>query len=359
MTIIDRYIIKQFIQTLVYSILALYFIFIIVTLMENLDEFLDQGVDTIIIIKYYLYYFPEITKLMTPVSMLLATLFSVGRLASLNEVTAMKTGGQSLYRLMLPILLFGMALSFWQLYFNGWVVPPSIERKNEIERVYLKKKKTTNSIYNLYFRDTPTRNLSINYYNSDGKYGRNFAIEEFTNDDKPRLISRIEAANVKWDEDNNDWLLLNVLQKNFNDTLYSKSLDSLHLSLKIDHSQLVKLKKELEEMDFTELKQYIDLLEQGGKDVSKQLIEYNAELAFPFANFIIVLFGVPFASIKKKGGMAVQIAAALVVSFCYLIFTEISKTIALANNLDPLISGWLANLVFLVFSLIIVLRTKT
>lgn len=359
MTIIDRYIIKQFIQTLIYSILALYLIFIIVTLMENLDEFLDEGVDTLIIVEYYLYYFPEITKLMTPVSMLLATLFSVGRLASLNEVTAMKSGGQSLYRLMLPIIIFGMALSFWQLYFNGWVVPPSIERKNEIERVHLKKKRTSTSIYNLYFRDSPTRNLSINYYNSSGKYGRNFAIEEFESESKPRIIRRVEAANVKWNNVENKWLLLNGTERYFGDTLKARTFDSLFVELKIDHQRLIKLKKEIEEMDFTELKSYINLLAHGGKDVSKQLIEYNAEIAFPFANFIIVLFGVPFASIKKKGGMAVQIAAALVVSFCYLIFTEISKTIALANNLDPVLSGWLANIFFLLFSILIIFRTKT
>lgn len=359
MTIIDRYIIKQFIQTLVYSILALYFIFIIVTLMENLDEFLDQGVDTLIIIEYYLYYFPEITKLMTPVSMLLATLFSVGRLAGLNEVTAMKSGGQSLYRLMLPIIIFGFALSFWQLYFNGWIVPPSIERKNEIERVHLKKKKTSTNIYNLYFRDTPYRNLSLNYYNSEGKYGRNFAIEEFTHSEKPEIKSRIEAANVKWNDEKQKWMLLNGTRRSFEDSLRSSSFDTLFVKLKIDHNELIKLKKEIEEMDFSELKNYIDLLGQGGKDVSKQLIEFNAEIAFPFANFIIVLFGVPFASVKKKGGMAVQIAAALVVSFCYLIFTEISKTIALANNFDPIFSGWLANIVFFLFSLVIIFRTKT
>lgn len=359
MTIIDRYIIKQFILTLVYSIFALYIIFIVVSLMENLDEFLDQGVETMLIIEYYLYYFPEITKLLTPVSMLLATLFSVGRLANLNEVTAMKSGGQSLYRLMLPIILFGFILSGWQLYFNGWVVPPSIERKNEIERVHLKKNKKSSAIYNLYFRDSPTRNISINYYNGDRMYGRRFTIEEFQDSAKPILKHRIEASNVKWIDSLDSWLLLKGVQRDFHNQLNSRDFDTLFYDLNIDHQRLIKLKKEIEEMDFTELKEYIGLLEQGGKDVSKQLIEYYAELAFPFANFIIVLFGVPFASVKKKGGMAVQIAAALVVSFCYLIFTEISKTIGYSNDLDPIFAGWLANIVFFLFSVIIIFRTKT
>ena len=94
--------------------------------------------------------------------------------------------------------------------------------------------------------------------------------------------------------------------------------------MNINHEQLIKLKKDYDEMTFVELKEYIELLQLGGKDVSLQLINYHSELAFPFANIIIILFGVPFASIKRKGGMAVQIAAALVVSFMYLIFTKIS-----------------------------------
>lgn len=344
---------------MLFSIIALYFIFIVVTLMENLDEFLDQGVPTSIILEYYLYYFPEIIKLMTPVSMLLATLFSVGKLASLNEITAMKSGGQSLYRLMLPIVIFGFFLSWGQLYFNGWVVPPAFEKKTEIERVHLKKNRGSKSITNFYFRDSPSKNLSLQYYNSEGKYGRRITIDEFIGNDNPKLESRIEASNVKWLDAENKWLLQRGIKRSFGKDNSVKRFDSLKVSLNIDHERLIKLKKKTEEMTFAELKSYIDLLGAGGKDIRKQLIEYYAELAFPFANFVIILFGVPFASVRKKGGMAVQIAAALVVSFTYLIFTEVSKTIGYSTETNPIFIGWLANLVFLVFSLIIITRTKT
>jgi len=390
--IIDRYILKSMIATFVYAILALYIIFIIVTLMENLDDFLDNNVPIDIILKYYMYYFPEIIKLISPVALLLATLFSVGRLANLNEVTAMKTGGQSLYRMMIPILILSMLISVGQLYFNGWIVPSAIGQKIEIERVHLKKRKRrkSNSIYDIYLRESPSENISIKYYNTKGKYGRGLFLEEFSSKDQPRIIRSVEARNFRWDSAKSIWKFEKGIIRNFSKDslrleslrlesprleslrLESPRLESLRLgslglekfsnkefALNTTHQRLEGLQKEPEEMNFDELADYIESMELGGKDVRRMRIDYFGEYAFPFANFIIILFGVPFASVKRKGGMAVQIAASLVVSFTYLIFTAIGKTIAYSSPMPEQLVGWLANIIFFIFGIIVLLRTKT
>ena len=53
------------------------------------------------------------------------------------------------------------------------------------------------------------------------------------------------------------------------------------------------------------------------------------------------------------------IGAAMIIAFAYMIFTEVSKTMAFAFNLDPVLSGWVANLIFLVAGLITIMKTKT
>jgi len=45
----------------------------------------------------------------------------------------------------------------------------------------------------------------------------------------------------------------------------------------------------------------------------------------PFATFIVVLFGVPFASIRRRGGIGVQLGISLLVCFIYLIFMKVSE----------------------------------
>jgi lipopolysaccharide export system permease protein len=136
LNLIDKYIAKQFFLIFIFGIIALCTIFVVVNLLENLDKFLDKDASFMVIVKYYIYYLPEIIKLLTPVSTLIATLFTIGRLSTLNEITAMKSGGMSLYRLMVPLIIGGMAISFAQVYFNGWIVPAMNEKKRAIEQKY-------------------------------------------------------------------------------------------------------------------------------------------------------------------------------------------------------------------------------
>ena len=76
----DRYILRQFAQTFIFGLLAFIIIFIVVDLIENLDEFSDKNVGFGTIGLYYLYYVPEMIKLVAPIGMLLASLFTFTRL---------------------------------------------------------------------------------------------------------------------------------------------------------------------------------------------------------------------------------------------------------------------------------------
>lgn len=360
MNLIDRYILRQFIMTLAFAIVALSTIFLVVNLMESLDDFLDNDVSAGIIINYYINYLPEIIKILAPIATLLATLFTIGRLSTLNEIVAMKSGGLSLYRIMIPLSIVALIFSSAHLYFNGWIVPNSSEKKVAIEQEYLKKNKSGGPIYNLYFRDAPKKNVTIDYYNSDKKVGKDVAVEFYSESFKPRLIRRIEADSLKWDDSNHKWILVNGIERKFDDdSIIVDVFDKRTADLNIKHKQIVRLKKSVEEMTLDEFREHISTLKRGGKDVRKQLIQYYGEYAFPFSNFVVILFGVPFASVRKKGGIAVQIGAAMIISFTYLIFIQFSQTIGYIIDVEPWISAWFANIFFLILGIITIFNTKT
>lgn len=360
MTIIDRYIVRQFLMTLVFALLALCTIYLIVTLMENLDEFLDQDVSGEVIVEYYVHLFPEMLKFITPIAVLLSTLFTIGRMSTSNEVTALKSGGMSLYRLMAPLIVICFALSFVQLYFNGWIVPDANRVKEDIEVYYLKKGSKGGSVYNLYYRDSPMRNVVMRYYNGKTKTGSDIAVEQYSSELEPRLEERTEAEKIFWDSTSSRWMLINGIERKYRDnTIISERFDTLVANIHISHDQLMQLKRSPEEMNLDEFRDHISLMAQGGKDVRKLLIDYYAEYAFPFANIIVIFFGVPFASVRRKGGIAVQIGAAMVISFLYLLFTNISKAVGYGSDVDPVLAGWSANLIFFFAGLIVLWRTRT
>lgn len=359
MRILYKYAFKQFLGTYLFALIALCIIFIVVDLLEHLDAFIDNNAGLKIVISYYLNFLPEIIKIISPISMLLSTLFTVGRLSVNNEIIAMKSGGLSLHSFMLPFLVLSIIISLLNLYFNGWIVPESNKIKYSIEQRYLNIFKSGGPINNLYFRESPKRNLIIQFYDTEAKEAINVSIDEFTSENNPRLLKKYEARRMIWDSINEKWKLINVFERNFGYNLNIIRYDTFLLDLKIREKDILRFRLSVDEMNFTELREYLDLLEQGGKDVRKQEIEYYGSFAFPFANIIVVLFGVPFASVKRRGGIAVQIGVVMVISFFYLVFTKISQTIGLTTGLSPELVGWSANLIFLVLGIIVLFRTKT
>lgn len=360
MKILYRYIIKQFLLTLFFALFALCVIFIIVNLMESLEEFIDQKATIKVIVDYYLYYLPGIIKLIMPISVLMAILFSIGRMSTLNEIIAMKSGTMSLYRLMAPIVVICILLSFGQLYFNGWIVPKSNHYKFKIEQKYFLKQESGGPVYNLYFRDNPKQNVMIQYYDGDAKSGNFVVIEEFSSETKPRLKKRTEAQKLMWDSAVSGWKLFNAIVREYNgNKIMLRKYPVMETKMNISNKEIIDLKKSTEEMTFAEFGSYLKLLERGGKDVRNKMIDYYGNFAFPFANLIIVLFAVPFASIKKKGGLAIQISASMIVSFLYLLFTEVSKNIGYTTEMNPVLAGWFANIIFVIVGVVAIYKTRT
>jgi lipopolysaccharide export system permease protein len=209
-------------------------IFVVIDLMSNLDKFLDQNATIDVILRYYFYFMPEIIKMLTPIASLLSTLFTMGRMSTLNEITAMKSGGVSLYRIMLPFVTMAILISFAHLYFNGWVVPESNKLKHDISNKYFSTSNSNAPIYNLYFREGPTVNLLMQHYDSDIKSGSRIAIEYFTDENNPRLTRRIESNLILWDEVKQKWMMKQVIERIYT----GKNVNTIkHDSLEVQMSE--------------------------------------------------------------------------------------------------------------------------
>jgi lipopolysaccharide export system permease protein len=109
-------------------------------------------------------------------------------------------------------------------------------------------------------------------------------------------------------------------------------------------------------MDYPELKEFIESQRAAGQDVSRWMVDFHSKIAFPFASVIVVLFGVPFASIKRRSGLALEFGMCVAVTFLYLAFMKTSNVFGYNGDLNPLLTAWLANLIFLVLGLSNLLR---
>ena len=359
MKIIDRYLIRQFLQTVFFSLIAFILIFLVIDAIENLDDFIDQNVPWINILYYYFVFTPEIIKLITPVAVLFGALFTAGKVSTLSELTAIRASGVSLYRFMAPFVLTAMIISFISLYFGGYVVPMANKTKLYIEQTYLKKGLAFTG-NNIYFQDSKTRIVSISYFDSNLNWANRVSIQEFNPKNLTEMRSRIDAQKLEYDSSNGFWIAMQGVKRIFtNESESAKYFDSLKLSnLNFKPIDLTKKQEKPAEMNLGELSDLIDAQKKAGTNPIVAQIEYHSRFAFAMTSVIIVLFGLPISANKRKSGLAAQVGINILIAFVYLVFMKISQAFGKNGALDPVLTAWFANILFIVGTFITLPRMK-
>jgi lipopolysaccharide export system permease protein len=357
MMLIDKYLIKQFLLTILFALFTFLAIFIIVDLMEHIDEFIDNDISLPIVLKYYAVFLPQMIRYMTPISVLLAALFVTGKLSDMNEVTALKASGMSLYRYMAPFIITAIFISLISIYFGGYVTPIANKIKVGIERDYWNFG-AIRSGNNIFFQDSKTRIVTISSYNVNSEQANIVSIQDFSPNTITQMLSRIDAKKMKFDSSSASWTLYNVVQRDFTEfsetsTKYDEiEMDDLHFS----PQDVIKKQIKNEEMTLSELDELAKEQLFAGTNPKRVQIEYHSRIAFAFASIITILFGLPLSTNKRKGGLALQFGINLLITFTYLVFMSISQAFGKNGVMSPILTGWFANIVFFCAALLNIAR---
>lgn len=367
MRLLDRHVLSRFVRSILFALLAFSVIFILIDMVENLDDFIDQNVPTHIIGLYYVYFLPRIMGLMVPLAMLLAALFVVGKMSSTNELTVIKCSGVSLYRYMVPFVAMGVLVSVAMLGIDGYVVPRINAARLDLERTYLKKNLQAGGRYNLFFQDRDDRIVSMEYFDDANATARRVSVQRFRADDPTRMIERIDAAGMRWSEARGTWMLVDGLQRSFGDTLAGTlrrseqvaRFDSVDAGpLVITPAIILRMQQKPEEMELGDFRDYIERQRLAGSDINRLLVDYHGKIAFPFASLIVMFFGVPFASVKRRSGLSVQFGVSILICFAYLVSQKLSQVFGYNGAMPALLAAWLPNLAFLFAGIWVMLRVR-
>jgi lipopolysaccharide export system permease protein len=383
MRLLDQYISRKFLFNLIFALAAFASIFITVDLVEALSDYIDKKVPAMVIASYYFYYLPYIVVLTMPVAMLLASMFSVGQLSKYNEITAMKAAGQSLYRILLPLLAIAFLASGLMIIFAEKVVPVANQRKIEIKYHYIERvpQNLPARLSNLYFQESVGQNAAdqngktanavgsqvrrvfIGYYDEATKTAQKISIQNY---DGVFIVERIDALQMRWKEPGDGqqsgvWEILHGYRRRFEgerETAASR-FDTLAMpELSFTPKVLTKVQKDPEEMSYGELQKFIDEVARNGGNPERWLVDLYLKISFPLANFIIVLFGAPLAASKVRSSGAVGVALSLVICFLYFGTVKTSQSMGQNGTLDPLLAAWLGNLIFLVAGTVILVKAR-
>ena len=357
MTILDRYLIRKFLFNLFFSTIAFVVIFLVVDLIENADKFIDRDTGLAKVLLYYGYYIPYIISLTLPVSMLLACLFALGGMSQHNEIVAQKSAGISLYRIFMPLFGLALIISVLSGFFDEMVVPEANERRMDLYRYDIQHNPRNESTRrnNIFLQDSKNRKVSIAFFNGATNEALNVSLQYF---DGATLIRRVDAKKMRWIDQH--WVLFDAVERVFEDTI-EKVINYAEWApgdFEFKPENLLELQKQPEEMSYSELKVFIADMQRIGAVVRKWLVELHLKISYPFANFIIILFGAPIASRKRRSGTAVGVGISLLVCFIYFLFIRTGQVLGHQGTLSPILGAWMGNIIFGAAGIYTLLKTR-
>jgi lipopolysaccharide export system permease protein len=121
------------------------------------------------------------------------------------------------------------------------------------------------------------------------------------------------------------------------------------------------LSAESEELTLQNLRARIDRLRQDGYNVSRLLTDYHGRIAFPFVSVVMATVGIALSLRRtgtRGGGMAIGIGQALVIGFLYWTAHSIAIAFGRSGVLEPIVAGWMTNLLFLSFGSYLFLKVN-
>jgi len=344
---LQRYVVREYLKTFSLSLSSLVLIYVVVLFFQKMNQFTKYQAPFYLIFEYLLLKIPDVIFQRTlPYAVLIATLLALGALSRHSEITAMKAGGVSLYRITFPLLFIAILISLCSFLGNEYLVPYTNQRTQYFLDAKVKKDDSPGFFknYKIWYRSDPYI-LNIQLLNPQKRVLEGFTLYKFDNDF--RCIQRIDALSVKWID--GKWRLYDGTLRDFGESgsIRMTSFKELDFPLSESWESLQNVERKSEQMSYTELRTYIQKIQSSGYDATRYLVDLYSKLSYPFLNLIMVLIGIPFAlKTGRSGGVALNIGVSVMIGFTYGILFYIFLSFGKSGILSPFLSSWVPTLLF-------------
>jgi lipopolysaccharide export system permease protein len=362
MRILDKYIAKYFILPLLYCILAFIVLYVIIDIFGRLDEILKQNIQLGILWDYYISMIPLIIIQTTPVASLISTMQVLGTLNKYGEITAMRSAGISIYRILLPFIYIGFAITILIFGVSEKILPQSMRKAESIKENYIEnidKNKSVNkkTISNIALCGKNNRLIFIDNFDISSKTAAGITILE--QDKKDNVSLKINAHEAKWI--GGKWLFSNILTYKLDDkgaVIDSPEFFQEKIIPMESPKDLIAKGTNYEYMGFHDLSNYIkNFSEASPKLIARLRVDLHQKISLPFTSLVVILIGAGFALRTRQRGKATAllgIGMSIVIGFIYYAFMASCIALGKSGTLPPFLSAHLANILFGLIGVILI-----
>jgi lipopolysaccharide export system permease protein len=359
LTIIDKYILKRYLAT--FSVMLLMFIpiGIIIDVSEKVNKLIENKVPFKAIAVYYMDFTIYFANLLFPIFLFLSIIWFTSKLANNTEIIAILSSGISFTRFLRPYIIGATFVSIFALVMGFFLVPKASEGFKNFRYTYLigngQNEMRDNS--DVYRQINKEEYIYVSSFNSVSKMAFNFSMEKFEND---KLKYKINASRIKWNPKDSSYTLFDYNKRKvgeFGDIIESAAKkDTI---FKFDLEDLTPVVYIAETLSYFDLTKFIAKERvRGSTNINVYLVVLYKKYSIPISAFILTIIAVAVSSMKRRGGMGINLAIGILLAFAFVFLDKVFGVLAEKSSAPPIIAVWIPNFLFGILAVFLLRNAK-
>ena len=344
MTILDRYLYKQFSRNFFLVCGGLIAIYLLIDLFERIDNFHEAHKSIGLALKYFIYKTPTIYNELSPLCIMLAGIITVGILNYSREMTALKAGGIPFWRLIKPILKAAFLFTFISLAAAQWLLPVTTSVINHIWHEEVRQEMHSGIVRNgrVYYRGSKG---IYSFIRPDPAQNRFIDFKYLATDKNYKVNLFITAKKAFWQD---KWRLEEgqIFHPTKEDKINIKNFKEISITLPDPLKDFFVPSYKVTELPLGRLA--ITAIKDRHNGDLKNWVELNRRLSYLFLGIPLVLLGIPVVIIVHYNWghdliMAVPISSGL--AFAAWGLWSANQAMTNAAYINPIVASWLIHFI--------------
>jgi lipopolysaccharide export system permease protein len=366
--LLDKLVLREIFGPWLFGVAMFSVVLMAGTYLFRLTDYLVKGVDPVDVIKLSAYYLPGLIAKTLPMAVLLASLLSFARLSNDTEIVAVQAGGASLFRIMRPVMFFGLAVSLLDFAFGEYVVPGASLNATKLTAQVIKDLKqqgTQPYSQPLLVNGKVAGHLIARDINYNTGTMQDVAVVWWGKSDEPEswfVFKELYYVPGK------SWLVRDgyvIISRG--DTLYRSWWKDARppFGQSLDFTPQTVLSSTINDYDALSLSQMrarIERLEMNpqDEDTKRKLrdleVGYWTKFTIPLTALVFALVGAPTSIRRARQSVGVGVGISIAIIFAYYLFHSYLTVLAKGGLLHPAISAFLPVVVGLAAAVVLLVR---
>ena len=199
--------------------------------------------------------------------------------------------------------------------------------------------------------------IYVSNFNALSQTAFNFSLEKFKGD---QLEYKISANRIKWNPKTKDYTMYGYTKRTVGDLDdYIEKLEEKKTKFNFELEDLTPTVYVAETLTFFDLIHFIEKeRKRGSANINTYLVVLYKKYSIPVSAFILTIIAVAVSSMKRRGGMGMNLALGILLAFTFVFFDKIFGVLAEKSSMPPIVAVWIPNMVFGVLAVYLLRRAK-